>query len=411
MSELNPFGVFPSASFHPSALMTRPADLDAASLTNASGAQLDHWITAVNQALPKKALIKTGTVDVRRRRLADFFNIDLSSLPAAPSVGPVSRDAEINKRQWEHLRSLGAEWAEKDTAFRLVPEIPSTHLNQSLLPRIRSAIAETLARTGAASSLTSSASQQAEQPMDDETVQALLKSAADGDMQALVSLFKVQATLSGTSNTAITNPGLTTVQVTPTAPSVSLPTPPTTLPDSNSVMSSSSDSAILLSGNLAIEALKKADGLRDVIRQLENGDVARIRDLYGPKRGREANPLWNQNNLRGTINRRERVGKELRETFGGDKEKFFEFFTIPDDEQPAPAGKKRKNAKLGERLRPVRLVAEAIPHCERDLNAAKGSPEYQHNGEFLEELWERKWVGMNKWEIWRAIGKEDYPRN
>ncbi|KAK7006983.1 hypothetical protein R3P38DRAFT_3213784 [Favolaschia claudopus] len=105
MSEINPFGVFPSAS--PRAdLMTRPADLDAASLTSASGAQLNYWIDAVNKDLPKKVLVKTGTVDIRRQRLADYFSIDLSSLPPAPSIGPISRDTEINKRQWDHLRSF-----------------------------------------------------------------------------------------------------------------------------------------------------------------------------------------------------------------------------------------------------------------------------------------------------------------
>ncbi|KAK6980814.1 hypothetical protein R3P38DRAFT_2808824 [Favolaschia claudopus] len=59
-----------------------------------------HWIDAVNKDLPKKVLVKTGTVDIRRQRLADYFSIDLSSLPPAPSIGPISRDTEINKRQW-----------------------------------------------------------------------------------------------------------------------------------------------------------------------------------------------------------------------------------------------------------------------------------------------------------------------
>jgi hypothetical protein len=36
--------------------MARPADLDAKSLTSASGPQLNFWIDAANKGLPKKVL-------------------------------------------------------------------------------------------------------------------------------------------------------------------------------------------------------------------------------------------------------------------------------------------------------------------------------------------------------------------
>ncbi|KAJ7795379.1 hypothetical protein B0H14DRAFT_2620970 [Mycena olivaceomarginata] len=118
---VNPFGVFPSASPHTAPPMTRPADLDATSLTTASGAQLNYWIDAANNGLPKKVLTKTGTVDIRRQRLADYYGIDLSATPVTPSVGPISRDADITKRQWEHLRAVGAEWAAKDLVGTPIP--------------------------------------------------------------------------------------------------------------------------------------------------------------------------------------------------------------------------------------------------------------------------------------------------
>jgi hypothetical protein len=128
---VNPFGVFPSASPHTAPPMTRPADLDTTSLTTASGAQLNYWIDAANNGLPKKVLTKTGTVDIRRQRLADYYGIDLSATPVTPSVGPISRDADITKRQWEHLRAVEAEWAAKDlvgTPFQLVSNAPpSSH--------------------------------------------------------------------------------------------------------------------------------------------------------------------------------------------------------------------------------------------------------------------------------------------
>ncbi|KAK7007168.1 hypothetical protein R3P38DRAFT_3212834 [Favolaschia claudopus] len=396
--------------------MTRPADLDAASLTSASGAQLNYWIDAVNKDLPKKVLVKTGTVDIRRQRLADYFSIDLSSLPPAPSIGPISRDTEINKRQWDHLRSLGAEWAEKDKSgqeFQLVSETLSNPSPQTLLPSIKSAIQQTLAT--AANPMSSVAgSHQMAQPMDVETVQALIKSAGDGDIQALATLFNLQVALTVHSGAAPANLGtigsssIPSASVsgpsTTTAPSKTYPSP--ALANSGTSLSSSSDSAILLSGNLTIEALKKAEGLRDVISQVENGEVARIRELYGPQEGRDANPLWQT--LKITVNRRERLANELRNEFNGDKDRFFTFFTVAQDSQNAL--KKRKKSQPAEKLRPLRLVVEAIVHRDRALEIEKQSAEYQSNGVFVAELWEGKWAGKNKWEIWRAIGKEDYSR-
>ncbi|KAK6995599.1 hypothetical protein R3P38DRAFT_3566952, partial [Favolaschia claudopus] len=398
--------------------MTRPADLNPTSLTNASGAQLNYWIDAVNKDLPKKVLVKTGTVDVRRQRLADYFNIDLSSLPPTPAIGPVPRDAEINNRQWEHLRSLGAEWAEKDKSgseFRLVPETPSLstrtsqcmYFSLALLPSIKSAIDQTLA--GVTRTSSPSSSQQIDPSMDDETVQALMKSAADGDVHSLVTLFKLQAALTVRGHSNI-SPGNAPFSAIPTSSSINTSqTTATGSPSSESVPASSavptsSDSAILASGSLTIEALTKAEGLRDVIQQLENGDVARIRQLYGPQPGRKANPLWETIKL--TVTRRERLGNELRNEFNGDKEKFFTFFTVPHDQQDTR--KKRKTLQSGEKLRPLRLVVEAIVHRDKALQVESELPEYQDNGVFANELWERKWDGKNKWEIWRAIGKENY---
>ncbi|KAK7006980.1 hypothetical protein R3P38DRAFT_3325928 [Favolaschia claudopus] len=368
--------------------MTRPADLDAASLTSASGAQLNYWIDAVNKDLPKKVLVKTGTVDIRRQRLADYFSIDLSSLPPAPSIGPISRDTEINKRQWDHLRSLGAEWAEKDKSGQEF-QLSTIFLLNLLLEFIKSAIQQTLAT--AANPMSSVAgSHQMAQPMDVETVQALIKSAGDGDIQALATLFNLQAALTVHSGAAPANLGtigsssIPSASVsgpsTTTAPSKTYPSP--ALANSGTSLSSSSDSAILSSGNLTIEALKKAEGLRDVISQVENGEVARIRELI---------------TLKITVNRRERVANELRNEFNGDKDRFFTFFTVAQDSQNAL--KKRKKSQPAEELRPLRLVVEAIVHRDRAFN-----------GVFVAELWEGKWAGKNKWEIWRAIGKEDYSR-
>lgn len=167
--------------------------------------------------------------------------------------------------------------------------------------------------------------------------------------------------------------------------------------------SASLDSIVLASGSITIEALKRADSLRDVILQHEQGDVAHIRELYGPQKNRATNPMWGK--IKGTITRRERLALELAQEFSGDKEKFFEFFAVP----VAPLhGRKRKSAELEERLRPLRLVVQAIPHRDKDLAAEQTLPEYQIDGVFSNDLWLQKWDGLNKWEVWRAIGKERY---
>ncbi|KAJ7446056.1 hypothetical protein FB451DRAFT_1412416 [Mycena latifolia] len=90
---ISPFGVFPSipprgtGSSPP--MPSCPADLTVASLTTASGSQLDFWIDAANKKAEKKVLVKTGRVDARRERLAGYYGLDLSVMPVAPTIGPV----------------------------------------------------------------------------------------------------------------------------------------------------------------------------------------------------------------------------------------------------------------------------------------------------------------------------------
>ena len=109
-------------------------------------------------------------------------------------------------------------------------------------------------------------------------------------------------------------------------------------------------------------------------------------------------------NIKVTITRRERLFAELQNEFHGDKDKFFSFFTTAN----TSTSKKRKVTEPTEKLRPLRLVVEAIPHRDKDLAAEKMQELYQDNGTFSEDLWVTKWDAQNKWEIWRAIGKEKY---
>lgn len=165
----------------------------------------------------------------------------------------------------------------------------------------------------------------------------------------------------------------------------------------------------LKSSELDISSLTKANGLRDVIKQVENGHVAEMRKKYGPVHRRPSNSQWESMKI--AVTRRERLYLQLTTEFGGDQEAFFRFFTISAGERK-PRHKRKRDAESGlDPLRPLRLVVEAIPHRDRDLqkeqsnNIAYRDPTTQS---FSHDLWDQQWGGQNRWEIWRALGKEQY---
>jgi hypothetical protein len=99
---------------------TTPSDLTVLTLTHAKGAELKYWIDGMNCEAGKRVLTKAGRVDKLCRKLADYYGLDLSSLPSdAVQAGPPSRDVEIQKRQWGHLRELGEAWKQAPDSFQL----------------------------------------------------------------------------------------------------------------------------------------------------------------------------------------------------------------------------------------------------------------------------------------------------
>ncbi|KAJ6563454.1 hypothetical protein B0H10DRAFT_2200665 [Mycena sp. CBHHK59/15] len=147
-----------------------------------------------------------------------------------------------------------------------------------------------------------------------------------------------------------------------------------------------------------IEGLQRCEGLRDVIQQIESGAVQAIRDRYGPSEyGRRgtADPAWPKySNL---VSKRERLHRILTQDFGGNKDKFFNFFSTPP-----PASKKRKRDNNGssstdEHFRSFRKIVEAIPWCETDLAVEHRKEEYiSVDGEFCEVLWvTRTWYKIS----------------
>jgi hypothetical protein len=163
---------------------------------------------------------------------------------------------------------------------------------------------------------------------------------------------------------------------------------------------------LLQTCNVDIQALETANGLQDVISQVESGQVSRICDLYGPKPGRTTPPTvvkWK--NIKGSITKRERIYKQLVTQFNGDKARFFDFFTVQDTSMI----RKRKHKAEDGQLQAMRKVVEAIPHCMADVTSEMQKPKYlDSSGQFSDELWAHCWGGKNHWEVWRQLGKEWY---
>lgn len=169
----------------------------------------------------------------------------------------------------------------------------------------------------------------------------------------------------------------------------------------------SEDHAVLQACQLELDALSHASSLREVIKQVEEGHVQQIRDKYGPKKGRPSHPLWE--NIKSTVNRRERLYAQLKNEFAGEKEHFFDFFTRrPEDGPSVASSSKGKRKASGESLFPLRKVVEAIPRRDKDLAGERLRDVYRDDilGDFSEAKWCEHWGSRNSWEVWRAMGME-----
>ena len=175
------------------------------------------------------------------------------------------------------------------------------------------------------------------------------------------------------------------------------------------------DMAVLSSCRLDIESIQRVQGLRDAIEQVESGAVGRVRERYGPKDGRAADEMWGR--LKGKITKRERLYSLLTGAFEGDKDSFFEYFTVSTRSKCHSAVQMKqcsgKQGRSEHKLVALRLVVEAIPHCQKDLEDERKDARYvdQMTGQFSDELWRAVWGCQNDWYVWRALGRERYGRN
>ncbi|KAK6980500.1 hypothetical protein R3P38DRAFT_2579992 [Favolaschia claudopus] len=173
------------------------------------------------------------------------------------------------------------------------------------------------------------------------------------------------------------------------------------------------EAGILDDMSTVIAGLERCVGLRQIIEQIESGEVQAIRDRYGPSEpGRRGTAHSSWSKYSNLVSKRERIYRVLAQDFAGDKDRFFNFFTVP-----ASSSRKRKrqseqpDSVLPEQFRSFRKIVEAIPWCENDISAERRNGEYfDSTGEFSKVEWDNRWGIRNSWEIWRALGKERYEK-
>ncbi|KAJ7199401.1 hypothetical protein GGX14DRAFT_661923 [Mycena pura] len=442
-----------------------PDGLNPRTLSTAKGAELCHWIIKSNEVAGEKVLKLTGTVDLLRANLAIYYGLDLtvilredaiavpdvqthhyhlsqtsisfgSSLASATLLFPRTGsphnallllslevpnvDESIRDRQWEDLATLGVEWRETVKAggvFKLLgvnSSCKSFALNSALL------VLQNPVEMGTETpSLAGSA-------LNQQHDKALASSPPDTNILAgsfptfplpLQNIHPdiLSVNLNNHLMSTLSEPAAHTSLIT-TQPSIPAAVNKTCDEASSSdtgfspAQQQEREAVILDDLSTSISGLERCDGLRDVIRQLERGDVQAIRDKYGPSEpGRRGTAHKSWSKYSNLVSKRERIHRVLLQDFEGNKDDFFSFFSSPP---PAPPPRKRIKLEGNtpeERFRPYRKIVEAIPWCDADLAAERKKDEYcSPDGEFSAERWSQHWNGMNSWQVWRAIGRERY---
>ena len=98
-----------------------------------------------------------------------------------------------------------------------------------------------------------------------------------------------------------------------------------TIPTVGTLVLPSEDHAVLQACELELDTLSHASSLHEVIEQVEEGQVQRTQDKYGPKKCHPSHPLWE--NIKGTVNQQEQLYAQLKNECAGEKQHFFDFFT------------------------------------------------------------------------------------
>lgn len=177
------------------------------------------------------------------------------------------------------------------------------------------------------------------------------------------------------------------------APSTSSPPQPTANTTPPTIVT---DAELLATCSADITALKKANSLEEVITQVKSGELQRIRDKYGPGRGRKTFPRWAK--MKATVNRHERIFALLHDEFDNDEARFFAFFRLPSTTSQLNG------------YQSIRKISGAIPRMRKQVDDERKNMQYQdlESGAFSDALWKQRWPGQNDFEVWRSMGKESY---
>ncbi|KAJ7731566.1 hypothetical protein DFH07DRAFT_755583 [Mycena maculata] len=398
---------------------TLPEGMSVQTLTTAKGTQLKFWSVKTNEAAEKKVLKISGSVGDLRAALAEYYGLDLTIIPRVNPVTAPTIDDTIRDRQWADLEALGVEWRETVKAgLNYFMAQNHRHLQTRFYRRLRAPLwmkerMSTLLITRIQSSGPN-----------------LMIAASNTPPHTIHSTFHPPAqhnhsNISGINPQSphIVSPGPSnergpsksqhphTVAV-PSTINLSAPSSLTISSASGSRNDSQREAAMLDDLSASIEGLERCEGLRDLIQQVESGTVQAIRDRYGPSEpGRRGTAHESWPKYANLVSKREHLYRVLTQDFGGDKDKFFSFFTAPP-----PPRKKRKHIETesasSEYFRSFRRIVEAVPWRDADLAAERRKDQYQGpDGAFSEELWTARWNTMNCWEVWRAIGGECYVKN
>lgn len=155
-----------------------------------------------------------------------------------------------------------------------------------------------------------------------------------------------------------------------------------------------------------IEALEHASaGLRDIISQVQVGQVQRIRAYYGPQPERKTNPHWMK--IKVAVTKTDRLyEKVFRDQFMQGENRFFRFFRVPPEDAPKRKSRTSLTTELScssahQHPGLLRPVVEAIPQCQADITEEQSRSQYrdQTDGQFSEAAWKQKWGSMNHWEV------------
>ncbi|KAJ7137298.1 hypothetical protein C8R46DRAFT_1357612 [Mycena filopes] len=360
-----------------------PEGLSASSLITAKGAELKFWVVKTNEAADKKVLNVSGTVETLRGNLASYYGLDLTINPRTAAVTAPTVNEDIRDRQWADLAAMGVEWREKVRAglpFRLLS--PDQHADSDHPHPILSTTSE------------STSSQKHRTP-----TRSSLPQGTNSAVSHTTTLVQRDPGSNHLPTSAVTLPSAA-------GPSTALPSSTSTVPP----RVSHPEAAVLDDLSTVVAGLERCQGLQAIIQQIESGAVQAIRDRYGPsKPGHRgtADPSWPRySNL---VSKRERLYRILIQDFGGNKERFFNFFSVPP-----PVAKKRKRADdepttVEDHYRSFRKIVEAVPWCEADLATERRNNQYLGaDGNFSEDLWKGRWKTSNGWEVWREIGRERY---